>query len=212
MKRLIPDVPDARLPLVIAVLKVDNPISITKEKQDNGFWTVIGEFPDNTVASNEAITRSELSSTTSTPHGASSNQLNIDASTSDGAIDTLARTLWGEARGETKAGKEAIASVILNRLKKPGRFGGTIEDVCRKPFQFSCWNDNDPNLPKLKKVNLNDSNFAECVSIAKVAVNGLLDDSTVGADHYHTTGVSPNWSQGKTPCVKIGTHLFFNNI
>ena len=31
--------------------------------------------------------------------------------------DTLARTLWGEARGEGHYGMEAVASVILNRVK-----------------------------------------------------------------------------------------------
>lgn len=210
MKRTITDVPDAKLAFVIAAMKVDNPASITKEKQDNGLWTVIGEFLDNVVTSNEATTINETSSTISTPPVSSGNQSNVDVANS--AINTFARTLWGEARGETKTGREAIASVILNRLKKPHRFGGTIEEVCRKPFQFSCWNDNDPNLPKLKKVDLSDLIFAECVSIAEAAVNGVLIDSTNGADHYHTTGVSPAWSRGKAPCAEIGNHLFYNNI
>lgn len=36
---------------------------------------------------------------------------------SDEDIDTLARTVWGEARGESLLGKEAVACVILNRHK-----------------------------------------------------------------------------------------------
>ncbi|CAG1021765.1 Spore cortex-lytic enzyme [Patescibacteria group bacterium] len=127
-------------------------------------------------------------------------------------IDTLARTLWGEARGEEKAGREAVASVVLNRLKKPRRFGKTIEKVCKKPFQFSCWNSDDPNLHQLKKVDASNPIFAECLAIATNAANGNLQDTTLGADHYHTKGVHPAWSQGKTPCVTIGNHLFFNNI
>jgi spore germination cell wall hydrolase CwlJ-like protein len=212
MKRTIPDVPDAKLNFVIAAMKVDKPTSITKEKQDNGLWTVIGEFPDHAVTSNKATTMNKMSSTKSTPPVSSGNQSNIDAS--DSAIDTLARTLWGEARGETKAGREAIASVILNRLKKnkPSRFGGTIEEVCQKPSQFSCWNADDPNLPKLKKVDVSNPVFAECVAIAENVVQGLLVDSVIGADHYHTAGVSPAWSRGKVPCITIGNHLFFNNI
>ena len=36
------------------------------------------------------------------------------------AVDTLARTLFGEARGEATEGKAAVANVILNRASKGG--------------------------------------------------------------------------------------------
>jgi N-acetylmuramoyl-L-alanine amidase len=130
------------------------------------------------------------------------------------AIDTLARTLWGEARGEPRLGKEAVAAVVLNRLRRnaPGRFGATVEEVCRKPQQFSCWNQNDPNRAQLERVDRSNVAFAECLAIAEQAVDGRLSDPTIGADHYHTKAVSPSWSRGKTPCRTIGRHHFFNNI
>ena len=62
MKRTITDVTDAKLNFVIAAMKVDNPTSITKNKQDNGLWTVIGEFPDNTVAPADLAKENEVSS------------------------------------------------------------------------------------------------------------------------------------------------------
>ncbi|MDR4515470.1 cell wall hydrolase [Nitrosomonas sp.] len=158
--------------------------------QGGGLWTVIATFDDEKQKP----------------------EIATNVQNADKAADTLARTIWGEARGESREGKEAVASVILNRLKKPTRFGGTIEEVCLKPSQFSCWNDNDPNLPKLKAVDVNDANFVECLSIAQAAVSGNLADSTIGADHYHTTTVSPDWSINKTPCITIGNHLFYNNI
>ena len=129
--------------------------------------------------------------------------------------DILARTLWGEARGESLAGKEAVASVILNRFKKAqgagGRYwwGGTIEDVCLKPYQFSCWNENDINYRKLIAVDANDPNFAVCQRIARRAVNGLLDDNTNGADHYHALGIHPNWTDSRAPVAEIGRHVFY---
>ena len=212
MKRTVKDVTDDKLDFVIAAMKVDNPISITKEKQDNGLWTVIGEFPSGTGAPEAAISTNSGSLSMSSSSSFARDQIRTNVNEVDGTVDTFARTLWGEARGETKAGREAIASVILNRLKKPSRFGKSIEEVCLKPAQFSCWNDGDPNLPKLKKVDEIDPVFAECVAIAENAVQGLLADSVIGADHYHTAGVSPAWSQGKTPCIIIGNHLFFNNI
>ena len=48
--------------------------------------------------------------------------------------DTMARTIYGEARGEGQAGMIAVANVILNRFslwEKHPHFGnGTIESVC----------------------------------------------------------------------------------
>ena len=54
---------------------------------------------------------------------------------------TLARTVYGEARGESDQGRAAVAHVVLNRFRSDKWFSaGTIEAVCRKPSQFSCWN------------------------------------------------------------------------
>ena len=62
--------------------------------------------------------------------------------------EVLARTLYGEARGEGLPGIEAVACVILNRVafaKARGRYwwGNTVSQVCLKPGQFSCWNAGD---------------------------------------------------------------------
>ena len=55
-------------------------------------------------------------------------------------IDTLARTLFGEARGELYGGRVAVANVIINRAASQVTWwGNTVEEVCRKPKQFSCW-------------------------------------------------------------------------
>lgn len=193
------DVPENELEEVIENFKFSGATSVDKKRQSDGKFTIIAIFDDTPALRKTAPS-------------AVSSSASLNSGGENSAIDTFARTLWGEARGETKAGREAIASVILNRLKKPSRFGKSIEEVCLKPAQFSCWNNGDPNLPKLKKVDESDPVFAECVAIAENAVQGLLADSVIGADHYHTAGVSPGWSHGKTPCITIGNHLFFNNI
>lgn len=132
-------------------------------------------------------------------------------------IDTLARTIWGEARGESISGQEAVASVILNRVafsKRKGRYwwGNNVVDVCQAPQQFSCWNKTDPNFQKLIKVGAGDINFCMCQRIAERAVSGTLEDKTNGATHYHTRQIMPKWARGKTPCAEIGAHLFYNDI
>lgn len=79
--------------------------------------------------------------------------------------DILARTIYGEARGESISGQEAIASVILNRVafaKRRGRYwwGNTIAGVCLAPWQFSCWNENDPNRKIIERADDADIGFA----------------------------------------------------
>jgi len=135
----------------------------------------------------------------------------------DGAVDTLARTLWGEARGEPVRGIEAVAAVVVNRVAVAARhsgfwWGDSIIAVCRKPYQFSCWNADDPNYPKLLAVKPGEPVFDTCLRIARRAVSGLLPDPTGGATHYHARSVHPSWALGHVPCAEIGTHLFYKNV
>lgn len=128
--------------------------------------------------------------------------------------DILARTIWGEARGENLQGKEAVANVIINRLRhaqKQGTFwwGNTIETICKKPFQFSCWNKNDPNHAKLIAVTSSDAQFAICQRIALRAVKGILPDHTNGADHYHADYMTPKWAKAERITATIGRHIFY---
>lgn len=132
-------------------------------------------------------------------------------------VDILSRTIYGEARGESISGQEAIASVVLNRValsKRKGKYwwGNTIADVCLYPQQFSCWNKDDPNRKIIKEVDDSDIGFCICKRIALRATSGLLEDKTLGATHYHTRNVRPKWSVGKIPCAEIGSHIFYNDI
>lgn len=132
-------------------------------------------------------------------------------------VDTLARTLWGEARGEREVERSmrAVAAVVLNRCKRQTYWGKTIVEVCRKPWQFSCWNRNDPNLPLIMNVTANDRIFAQALAIAAEAVSpNAFSDETSGATHYYSTSMAnpPRWARGQTPSRTIGRHLFFNNI
>ena len=143
------------------------------------------------------------------------------AGDSEQAIDILARTVWAEARGEGQHGMEAVAAVILNRLtisKQSGGFwwGNDIVSICKAPWQFSCWNPGDPNLPKLQRVDSRDAEFASAQRIARRAINGFLDDPTVdvntgiGATHYHHRAMQPRWAKGSRPISSIGNHVFYH--
>lgn len=132
-------------------------------------------------------------------------------------VDILARTLWGEARGEGAAGMEAVAAVVMNRValaRIRGRmwWGDSVAEVCRKPWQFSCWNERDPNRAKLLAVSSTDPVFALALRIARRAAAGGLADPTRGATHYHARGIMPGWAAGQVPVAEIGRHLFYAGI
>lgn len=126
--------------------------------------------------------------------------------------DILARTLWGEARGEPVRGIEAVAAVVMNRVRHGGWWGRTVEAVCRKPSQFSCWNADDPNRAKLERVDVDDRAFRICLRIARRALAGSVADPTGGATHYHVRGLLPAWAHGREPSAEIGSHLFYNDV
>lgn len=137
------------------------------------------------------------------------------AAASADALETLARTLWGEARGEPLSGIRAVAAVVMNRATHPTvRWWGTdVISVCRAGKQFSCWNGNDPNLPQLLAIDESDDKFRLCTGVARDALQDRLQiERLLRATHYHNKKVAPDWARGKVPCADIRNHLFYNNI
>jgi len=123
-------------------------------------------------------------------------------------VETMARTVYGEARGETALGKKAVAHVIINRMRKGGWWGRTISQVCLHPRQFSAWNQGDPNRTKMTAVDLGDSVYRECMYASLAALRDEDNDPTGGACHYHTNAVYPGWARDK-PYSSIGNHKFY---
>ena len=137
-------------------------------------------------------------------------------------LATLARTLWGEARGEPDDGVAAVAWVIRNRASRAGFAGGmagrpgAIDRVCRAPWQFSCWNEGDPNRALMQA--LTDDRCARERAIALAVLEGNLVDPTQGADHYHTIARPggarnwpPFWAPGMRETARFGGHVFYDS-
>jgi hypothetical protein len=119
--------------------------------------------------------------------------------TRGGLNNVMARTLWGEARGENEVGMSAVASVIMNRVSKGGWWGDSIDKVCLKKFQFSCWNQNDPNASKLLSLNGVDPIFPTCLKIEKNALtSGCSSTSRVSDDCG--ISLSPKASFSRSNC------------
>ena len=77
-------------------------------------------------------------------------------------LPVMARTVFGEARGEPHEGRLAVAHVILNRARSGGWWDAGVSEVCLKRWQFSCWNPGDPNRPRLFQIELDDRDLLGC--------------------------------------------------
>jgi hypothetical protein len=129
----------------------------------------------------------------------------------DPAVMTVARTIWGEARSGGFAGMRHVACVIANRVKNPGWWGHDFQSVCMAPYQFSCWNADDPNREKMETVGIDDPWFVQAWQIAKDTVSGRLADQTHGADSYyaHSMAVAPTWAKTAKRVYSDGWHDFY---
>jgi hypothetical protein len=139
----------------------------------------------------------------------------------------VALTLWGEARGEDHQGRLMVADVIENRFDRARayrarkgcahRWGETPAAICTKAWQFSTWNENDPNRAKLRRVTEATPVFAECLEIADALLsNRLGEDRTGGATHYlnpevvrAAAGRLPDWATEDARTAIHGHHHFY---
>jgi len=132
--------------------------------------------------------------------------------------DILARTLWGEARGESLAGQIAVAWTIRNRVNDGNDkswWGEGYTGVCQKPYQFSCWNKTDPNYQFLIGVKvISFRELAQARIAAEQVIDGKVPDPTGGATHYYATTMpkAPDWAAKAKQTLKLGHHVFFKDV
>jgi spore germination cell wall hydrolase CwlJ-like protein len=135
----------------------------------------------------------------------------------------LAMNIYHEARGESFAGKVAVADVVMNRVQD-SRYPDTICGVVhqaklskwhkdqgrdvpiRNQCQFSWCCDGRDDAP-IKGFAWDESNLIAHNFIGFDTYQGI----TEGATHYHTTYVDPYWasSKGMRLIGQIGEHLFY---
>lgn len=127
------------------------------------------------------------------------------------SIDYMARTAWGEARGEGTLGMRAVSHVIHNRVQSR-RYPSTVREVVLQPWQFSAWNAADPNRAKMLALDETDPAFRAALDIAREVLRGGSADPTGGALHYHATSVSPSWAATATGGLQIGKHIFLTGV
>ena len=131
------------------------------------------------------------------------------------ATEILARTLLGEAAGRPVRAVEAVAAVVMNRVRLaaapngPSHWGHGIAGVCRAPFQFACWTPRHPRHATMLDAREDDPALALCRRVAARAAVGALSDPTGGATHYHDAARLPRWAVGEVPTAEIGGLVFY---
>jgi len=132
----------------------------------------------------------------------------------------LALTIYGEARGESREGKIAMASVVLERVEHRNWDGRTVKEVCLMPWQFSCFLPGDPNFPQLARIAEDfdaalgkSAALVICHDIARGVLDGRIPrDPIVAATHavqYCTVDCRPKWAAKMREVAQIGRHIFY---
>ena len=124
-------------------------------------------------------------------------------------VQILATALFSETK-DTEDAKN-IANVILNRTKRPERFGSTIPDVVYAPYQFSGVGSNEWNKVVNNKLNEKEQEvYKQFLQIAYQAVTGKLEDTTSGADHYFNPKLAkPSWAKKMTKTNENKYHQYY---
>lgn len=148
----------------------------------------------------------------------------------DKSIDTVARTIYGEARSHPILDRLAVGFVIRERVLRPGWWGKDWVSVCRAPWQFTCWQDHDPkhkrNLEAMLHAEAEDpKTFSACYAIAEYIVRHATDrdakqlfyvDEKNGLPtHYLRLGTKqPSWANQATsvPTAFNAIHLFYSGV
>ena len=108
----------------------------------------------------------------------------------------LARVVYGEARGEPYTGQDAVAAVVLNRVRSSS-FPNSVAGVVYQSGAFDCVSDGQINLTP------NQSAY----NAAKDALNGW--DPTYGClFYYNPRTATSKWMLSRTVKLSIGNHAF----
>ncbi|HSF13354.1 MAG TPA: cell wall hydrolase [Erythrobacter sp.] len=126
------------------------------------------------------------------------------------AVQCLALAITYEAGLEPVTGQEAVAQVILNRVRSsayPDTVCGVVWQGSHRrtgcQFTFTC----DGSLRRPRSP-------AALFAAQRVAVRVLAGESADhvrGATHYHANYVSPYWAPSLTRVRQIATHIFYRS-
>lgn len=123
-------------------------------------------------------------------------------------LECLTQAVYYEARGEGRAGMQAVAQVILNRVRHsayPNSVCGVVfQGAGRRTgcqFSFTC----DGSMRR----RVERGAWTRAREVASRALNGEVYAPVGNATHFHTTGVAPAWRNQLVRVTQVGSHVFY---
>lgn len=123
------------------------------------------------------------------------------------ALECLTAAIYYEAATEPDAGQQAVAQVILNRVRHPA-FPATVCGVVYQgserttgcQFSYAC----DGSMARIPS----QAYWVRAMKVAAAALNGRVFAPVGLATHYHTYAVTPSWNKSLVMTAAIGAHFF----
>lgn len=134
----------------------------------------------------------------------------LGAEAPEATAECLALAIAYEAGREPLAGQEAVAQVVLNRVRQ----GAWADSVCGVVWQgserrtgcqftFTC----DGSLRRQRSR----AAMSGARDVAVRVLAGETPDHVRGATHYHADYVSPYWAPSLTRVRQIAAHIFYRS-
>ena len=124
------------------------------------------------------------------------------------ALTCLTQAISFEAGNEPVEGQEAVAQVILNRVRHqayPSTVCGVVYQGSERKtgcqFTFTC----DGSLRRGRS----QASLSRAQIVAERVLAGRSTALVGGATHYHADYVSPYWAPSLVRVAKIGLHIFY---
>jgi spore germination cell wall hydrolase CwlJ-like protein len=184
----------------------------SREDSEAPFRAVLGVPRSRPDAAEKAIAAASVGSTllnVPTTHAWANNPI-PDSAKAKAQQKCLAEAIYFEARGEPLKGQQAVAQVVINRLKNPA-YPKTVCGVVyqnknkrnRCQFSFAC--------DGIRDVVARGESWDTAQKIAGDMLNSRVAPlPDVGAaTHYHATYVRPRWARKMNKVEKIGHHIFY---
>jgi hypothetical protein len=122
------------------------------------------------------------------------------------ALECLTAAIYYEAGSEPLAGQQAVAQVVLNRVRHPA-FPATVCGVVYQgsersgcQFSFAC----DGAMRRVPAA----AAWSRAARVAAAALAGYVYAPVGLATHYHTYAVTPAWNRSLVMTDMVGAHLF----
>jgi spore germination cell wall hydrolase CwlJ-like protein len=123
-------------------------------------------------------------------------------------LQCLAQAVYYEARGESAAGQQAVAQVVLNRVRSPAFpktvcavvfQGASVGHGCQ--FSFAC----DGSMDDRREP----AAWRRAEAVATHALGGFVMAEVGKATHFHASRLGPDWSLGMVRVAQVGLHVFY---